>query len=90
MTKMFRESRPSLDTVAAHAGREDLHELGVHAPPIDLSSTYPLPDLDLAITSMDELAAGGAEAPTPVYARLSNPTVARLERGLARGGTSSR
>ena len=33
-------------TQAVHAGREELSALGVHALPLDLSSTYPLPDLD--------------------------------------------
>ena len=35
-------------TQAVHAGRADLAKLGIHAPPIDLSSTYPLDDLDSA------------------------------------------
>jgi len=72
-----------LDTVAVHAGRHDLGALGVHAPPIDLSSTYPVPDLDEAVTALDALAAGEAEAGNPVYARLCNPTVRRFEQGLA-------
>ena len=38
----------ALDSLAVHAGREDLAELGVHALPLDLSSTNPLPDLDAA------------------------------------------
>jgi len=80
---MIRRDRDSIDTRAVHAGREDFPRLGVHAPPLDLSSTYPLPDLDLAITSMDELAAGGGAAPSPIYARLYNPTVARFEEALA-------
>lgn len=80
---MVRHPGLEFDTLAAHAGRQEFARLGVHAPPLDLSSTYPLPDLDLAIASLDELAAGGGEAPTPVYARLLNPTVARFERALA-------
>ena len=28
-----------LETLAVHAGRDDLDRLGVHAPPIDLSGT---------------------------------------------------
>lgn len=72
-----------MDSIAVHAGRHDLAALGVHAPPIDLSSTYPLPDLDEAVFALDQLAAGEAEAACPVYARLCNPTVRRFERGLA-------
>lgn len=70
-------------TLAVHAGREDLAKLGVHAAPIDLSSTYPTPDLALAGASMDAWVAGAEQAPNPVYARLHNPTVARFERALA-------
>jgi len=73
----------SLATRAVHGGRQDLHELGVHAPPLDLSSTYPFTDLDLASASLEALAGGAAAAPTSVYARLHNPTVARFERALA-------
>lgn len=71
------------DTVAVHAGRAALAELGVHAPPIDLSSTYPVPDLGAAVEALDALAAGAADASSSVYARLHNPTVRRLETGLA-------
>lgn len=73
-----------LDTVAVHAGREDLAELGVHALPIDLSSTNPLPDIEAGGLSYESMATGGT--PTEggaVYARLWNPTVARFETALA-------
>jgi len=72
-----------VDSIAVHAGRHELAALGVHAPPIDLSSTYPVPDLDEGVAALDALAAGAAEAGNPVYARLFNPTVRRLEQGLA-------
>ena len=74
---------PSLDTLAVHAGREEFAALGVHAPPLDLSTTYPLADLEAATASLDALAAGAAAAPNPIYARLHNPTVARFEAALA-------
>lgn len=77
------ELRPDLATRAVHAGRQDLAGLGVHALPIDLSSTYPFTDLDGATASLDALVAGDKSAPNPVYARLHNPTVARFEDGLA-------
>jgi len=73
----------SLDTLAVHAGRDDLAGLDVHALPIDLSTTYPFTDLQEAVDSLDALAAGEASAPNPIYARLHNPTVARFEKGLA-------
>ena len=70
-------------TRAVHAGRDDLPGLGVHAPPIDLSTTYPLPDLGAAVEALDALASGASEAASPVYARLHNPTVHRVERAIA-------
>ncbi len=70
-------------TRACHAGREDFEEIGVHAPPIDLSSTYPTPDLDAAARSFDSLVAGDAPQGSFVYQRLFNPTTDRFERALA-------
>ncbi|HWS39958.1 MAG TPA: PLP-dependent transferase, partial [Arenimonas sp.] len=72
-----------LDTLAVHAGREDFTKLGVHAPPIDLSTTYPTPDLGIGTASFDALVAGEASAENPIYARLHNPTVARVENAIA-------
>lgn len=70
-------------TRAVHAGREDFDALGVHVPPIDLSTTYPVRDLDTGTASFDALVGGAASAANPIYARLFNPTVARFERALA-------
>ncbi|MDT0167304.1 aminotransferase class I/II-fold pyridoxal phosphate-dependent enzyme [Actinotalea sp. AC32] len=74
----------SPDSVAVHAGRADLTALGVHAPPLDLSSTNPLPGIDSGGASYEAMALGGH--PTDggnVYSRLWNPTVARFEEALA-------
>ena len=73
------------DSVAVHAGREDLGALGVHAPPIDLSSTNPLPDITHGGDSYESMATGGYPLPEggSVYQRLWNPTVARFECALA-------
>ncbi|QNE19753.1 PLP-dependent transferase [Kribbella qitaiheensis] len=73
-----------LDTRSVHAGRDDLTALGVHVPPIDLSTTYPLPGVEAGGASYDELALGnGPDGGSLVYQRLWNPTVARLEEALA-------
>ncbi|MBF4561829.1 PLP-dependent transferase [Microbacterium sp. VKM Ac-2870] len=73
------------DTLAVHAGRADFAALGVHTPPLDLSSTYPLPDVELGGDSYEALATGGVpiDGGSHVYARLWNPTVARFEEALA-------
>lgn len=73
----------SFATRAVHAGRQDLVALGVHAPPLDLSTTYPTPDLDAAADSFDALVRGDAPRGNFVYQRLFNPTVDRFEKGLA-------
>ncbi|HET8600391.1 MAG TPA: PLP-dependent aspartate aminotransferase family protein [Segeticoccus sp.] len=78
-------SSSSPDTRAVHAGRDDLAALGVHVPPIDLSTTYPLPDVQHGGDSYEVLATGhrpGAQD-SYVYQRLWNPTVARFEGALA-------
>jgi methionine-gamma-lyase len=70
-------------TRAVHSGRQDLAELGVHAPPIDLSTTYPVADQALGGAALGAWADGASQAGSPVYARLHNPTVARFETALA-------
>ena len=70
-------------TRCCHAGREDLARLGVHAPPLDLSSTYPLHDLEAAERAFDAFEQGELAERVPIYARLHNPTVGRVERALA-------
>ena len=74
------------DTVAVHAGRDDLAALGVHVPPIDLSTTNPLPEVGLGGDSYEALAGGGTPLTggSHVYQRLWNPTTARFEEALAR------
>lgn len=75
----------TIETQAVHAGREDLTDAGVHALPIDLSTTNPLPDIETGGHSYETMATGGRQPSdgSAVYARLWNPTVARFESGLA-------
>jgi methionine-gamma-lyase len=81
----------ALATEAVHAGRDDLARQGLHAPPIDLSTTYPSYDSRAEAARIDAFAATGADPDgPPVYGRLGNPTVARFETALARlEGTES-
>ncbi|WP_406489610.1 trans-sulfuration enzyme family protein [Streptomyces phaeochromogenes] len=81
----------ALATEAVHAGRDDLARQGLHAVPIDLSTTYPSYDSRGEAARIDAFATDGAEPEgPPVYGRLGNPTVARFETALARlEGTES-
>lgn len=57
----------------------------MHVPPIDLSTTYPLPDIAQGAAAYDHLAGGQDLEPgqTPVYQRLWSPGAARFEEALA-------
>ncbi|AQW48235.1 cystathionine gamma-synthase [Streptomyces hygroscopicus] len=85
------EAGRAFATEAVHAGREDLPAMGLHAVPLDLSTTYPSYDSRQEAARIDAFAATGARPDgPPVYARLDNPTVARFETALARlEGTES-
>lgn len=73
-----------LDTTVVHGGRGGLRGLGVHAPPLDRSTTYPLASLATATADLDRMVEGHAEPlGSPIYGRVYNPTVARWEQGIA-------
>ena len=84
-THLDNQHASGLDTRAVHAGRDDLAALGVHALPLDLSTTNPLPGIGVGGDSYEAMAGGGRPVPAggAVYARLWNPTVARFEDALA-------
>ncbi|MBS2965688.1 PLP-dependent transferase [Actinocrinis puniceicyclus] len=73
----------ALATRAVHAGRDDLADLGLHAAPLDLSTTYPSRDSRGEAERLDAFGAGEVPPGPPVYARIGNPTVARFENALA-------
>ena len=73
----------SIDTAGVHAGREEFRQLGVHAAPLDLSTTYPIGELSEAISDLDAMIAGHRPEHNAIYARLANPTVDRFEHALA-------
>src|SRR5512143_2868427 len=81
--KDVRGKRLSFETLAVHAGRDDFGEIGVHAPPLDLSTTYPTGDLTSATASIESMGKGGEPIGSSIYARFHNPTVARYEAALA-------
>lgn len=73
------------DTRAVHGGMDGLRGQGNHVPPIDLSTTNPLADVESGGDSYENLAGGqlpGA-GDSAVYQRLWQPGVARFENALA-------
>jgi methionine-gamma-lyase len=78
-----RTRSPGFATRAVHAGRHDLTELGVHAVPLDLSTTYPARDSAAAAARLDVFASGEQPEGHPIYGRLANPTVSRFESAMA-------
>jgi methionine-gamma-lyase len=77
--------KTSLETLAVHAGRADLTALGVHAVPIDLSTTAPLTSVTEGRDTLDVLAQGLPLPPgaSTIYRRAWNSTVARFEEAVA-------
>lgn len=71
------------DTRFVHAGREHLARQGVHVPTVDLSTTYPIEDLNDAAESLGRFAEGAVDASNSIYGRLHNSTVVGLERATA-------
>ncbi|WP_439592792.1 trans-sulfuration enzyme family protein [Microbacterium sp.] len=73
------------ETRAVHGGMAGLREAGTHVPPIELSTTNPLPDVETGGLSYEELATGHDLDPgrSAVYQRLWQPGVARFEESLA-------
>lgn len=82
---MDRTAVPERDlaTTAVHAGRDDLADLGVHAVPLDLSTTYPARVSETEALRVDAIVAGEEPPGGPVYGRLGNETVRRFESALA-------
>ncbi|ONI77324.1 cystathionine gamma-synthase [Actinosynnema sp. ALI-1.44] len=73
----------ALDTRAVHAGRDDLVDLGVHAVPLDFSTTYPARDSAAEAARLDVFTTGELDGGLPIYSRVSNPTIERFETALA-------
>lgn len=71
------------DTLSIHAGREEFSDLGVHAAPLDFSTTYPIGNLGNGADELGSMAHGNRPESNPIYARLHNPTVGRFEDAMA-------
>ncbi len=81
----MKPSQFRLETRAVHAGMEGLEATGSHVPTIDLSTTNPLPSVEIGGDSYEHMAMGGTIQPgqSAVYQRLWQPGVARFETALA-------
>ena len=92
MTMPTQPALASLASLAVHAGRDDLEALGVHALPIDLSSTAPAAEHRGRRTGLRDprrRAPASARHET-VYRRAWNSTVARFEERHGGAGDSRR
>ena len=56
-------SSSHIETLAVHAGMAGVSESGSHVPVIDLSTTNPLPGVEVGGNSYENLATGGEIAP---------------------------
>lgn len=74
---------PNFETQALHAGENPDPETGSRVPPLHQTTSYVFPDAE---TAADRFA---LESDDHVYSRISNPTVATLERRLAALGGGS-
>lgn len=74
-----------LETLAVHGGMSGLTADGSHVPPIDFSTTNPLPGVETGGRAYEQMAGGGRPGPdqSHVYQRLWQPGVARFEESLA-------
>lgn len=74
------------DTLAVHGPAARAVAEGTHVPTIDLSTTYPLPEVESGGDSYELLAGGGRAkdgATSLVYQRLWSPNASDFEEGLA-------
>lgn len=74
------------DTLAVHSMAARAISEGTHVPTIDLSTTYPLPEVESGGDSYELLTGGGRAkdgATSLVYQRLWSPNASDFEEGLA-------
>ena len=81
----MESAKAHMETRAVHGGMEGVEESGSHVPTIDLSTTNPLPTVEIGGDSYEHMATGGTIQPgqSAVYQRLWQPGVARFETALA-------
>lgn len=75
---MRTKIRPTLESVAVHAGKGKKDQFGSHATPIYQTSTFVFDDVESGAKAFRHEEGGASH----VYSRLGNPTVEALERAV--------
>ena len=75
---MKTKTKPTIESVAVHAGKGKKDQFGSHATPIYQTSTFVFDDVESGAKAFRHEEGGASH----VYSRLGNPTVQELERAV--------
>jgi methionine-gamma-lyase len=75
---MKTKIRPTLESTAVHAGKDNKDQYGSHVTPIYQTSTFVFED----VASGAKAFQGEEDGASHIYSRLGNPTVEELERAI--------
>lgn len=72
------KTKPTIESVAVHAGKRNKDQFGSHTTPIYQTSTFVFDDVEAGARAFRHEEGGASH----VYSRLGNPTVEELERAI--------
>lgn len=72
------KTKPTIESVAVHAGKRNKDQFGSHTTPIYQTSTFVFDDVEAGAKAFRHEEGGASH----VYSRLGNPTVEELERAI--------
>ncbi|MEQ8524784.1 PLP-dependent aspartate aminotransferase family protein [Gracilimonas sp.] len=72
------KTKPTIESVAVHAGKRNKDQFGSHTTPIYQTSTFVFDDVEVGAKAFRHEEGGASH----VYSRLGNPTVEELERAV--------
>ncbi len=75
---MKTKIKPTIESVAVHAGKREKDQFGSHTSPIYQTSTFVFNDVEAGAKAFRHEQGGASH----VYSRLGNPTVEELERAI--------
>ncbi len=75
---MKTKNKPTIESVAVHAGKGEKDQFGAHTSPIYQTSTFVFENVDAGAKAFNHEEGGASH----IYSRLGNPTVEELERGV--------